>query len=66
MLGFTGMQAWHDYPIVKDIVCAKCRSGPVHVMLTTGLLLYLQCEACGHHWTDSERRKTPPAPRDAS
>ena len=50
------MRAWHDYPVVKDKPCTKCGTGPVHVMLTTGFALYLQCEHCGHHWTDPDRR----------
>jgi hypothetical protein len=53
------MQAWHDYPVVKDMPCGKCGTGPVHVMLTTAAFrLYLQCEHCGNHWSDPDRRAT--------
>jgi hypothetical protein len=51
------MDVWHDYPVVKDKTCLHCAAGPVHVMLTSGFLLYLHCETCGHHWTEPERRQ---------
>jgi len=51
------MKAWHDYPVVKDKTCPKCHKGPVHVMLTTGQTLRLQCRPCGHAWEEPERRR---------
>ena len=50
------MSGWHDYPIIKDQVCLKCSSGPVHLILTTGYVMYLRCEACRHQWTTADRR----------
>jgi hypothetical protein len=56
------MDFWHDYPVIKDKQCVRCGKTPVHVMLTTGVKLHLQCKACGNHWDEPERRKSQPRP----
>jgi hypothetical protein len=51
------MDTGHDYPIVWSQPCVRCGEGPVYFTQTDGICLYLQCQGCGHQWTEPERRK---------
>ena len=48
-----------DQPIVRDRHCKKCGHPLVRFLLTTGYVIYLHCELCGHEWNEPERRKAP-------
>ena len=48
-----------DKPIIRDKHCAKCNHPLVRFLLTTGYVIYLHCELCGHEWNEPERRKVP-------
>ena len=48
-----------DHPIVRDKHCSKCGHPLVRFLLTTGYVIYLHCELCGHEWNEPERRKVP-------
>ena len=49
-----------DQPIVGDRHCTKCGHPLVRFLLTTGYVIYLHCELCGHEWNEPERRKVLP------
>ena len=48
-----------DKPIIRDKHCQKCGHPLVRFLLTTGYVIYLHCELCGHEWNEPERRKVP-------
>ena len=48
-----------DKPIIRDKHCKKCNHPLVRFLLTTGYVIYLHCELCGHEWNEPERRKVP-------
>ena len=48
-----------DKPIIRDKHCTKCEHPLVRFLLTTGYVIYLHCELCGHEWNEPERRKVP-------
>lgn len=56
------MRANPDQPIIKGKACTACGHQLVHFMLTTGRVIYLHCELCGHNWNEPERRKVPRVP----
>jgi len=62
MLGFTYIVSTSppfDKPIIRNKHCQKCGHPLVRFLLTTGYVIYLHCELCGHEWNEPERRKVP-------
>ncbi len=49
----------NDKPVIRDTYCASCGHPLVRFLLTTGYVIYLHCELCGHEWSEPERRKVP-------
>lgn len=58
-LGTVSTSSPFDKPIVADKHCKKCGHPLVRFLLTTGYVIYLHCELCGHEWNEPERRKVP-------